>query len=79
MSPIAGSATIHYGGYLTTDGCDAIKRFMDDRGFGNRIGEIMKLVGRKLLDASLGMAMSQSAKLKSDLIADLEALLRTNG
>ncbi|MBB1492902.1 hypothetical protein H5395_15515 [Paracoccus sp. MC1854] len=78
-SPVPGPTTIHHGTYLTADGRDAIKRFMGDRGFGNRVGEIMKLLGRKPQDTSLAMAMNRDTNVKPDLLADLEALLRASG
>lgn len=77
--PAVVPTTIHCNLYLSSEGRGAIRRFMDDRALGKATGEVMKLLGRSPLDASLGMAMRRGTKLNASLAADLERLLRSSG
>ena len=50
---------------------------MHDRNL--KIGEVMVLIGRGALDASVGMALIRNTKIRPDLGDDLEALLISAG
>jgi hypothetical protein len=43
-----------------------------------KMGIVMKELGRSQLDASLGMALARGTLIQTDLLADLEAWVKTN-
>lgn len=76
VSPVS-SSSIHIDRRLTLAGRDAITRFMADRRMST--GDLMTLIGRSRLNASVGMALHQGTTLDAALLADLEELLRSHG
>lgn len=74
-----GALAFHHDRHLTSEGKDALRRFMQDRGFGGKTGKLMQLMGRSALDASVGIALRRDTKLDKDLLHDLEQLLGKYG
>lgn len=62
---------------LTSPAIAAIMKFMDDRKL--KMGEVMVLIGRDSLNASVGMALQRNTKIRQDLGKDLETLLTAHG
>jgi hypothetical protein len=62
---------------LTSPAIAAIMKFMDDRKL--KTGEVMVLIGRAPLDASVGMALRRNTKIRHDIGKDLETLLTAQG
>ena len=76
-SPIASpsTATLLFaaGGRLQPGAIAAIRSVMASRNL--KIGDVMHELGRKRLNASLGMAMNNGSRLRQDLVDDLKAWL----
>ncbi|WP_076363446.1 hypothetical protein [Phaeovulum vinaykumarii] len=63
-------------GQLTDDERTAVREIMDRRGM--RVGDVMRELGRKPLDASLGMALHRGTTLTADLLDLLRSWIETH-
>lgn len=82
LAPIAATSGVPLVGILahgrlTSPAIAAIERFMHDRKL--RMGDVMDLIGRGSLDASMGMALRRNTTIQPEMAADLEALLIAEG
>ncbi|WP_444462238.1 hypothetical protein [Rhodobacter capsulatus] len=63
-------------GQLTDDERADVREIMDRRGM--RVGQVMRELGRKPLDASLGQALHRGTTLTADLLDQLRRWIETN-
>lgn len=68
LPPVSGTSAIHVKGYLTPDAIERIKDVIARRRI--RTGAVMREIGQKPLNPSLGMAMNQGHRINDPAILE---------